>query len=94
MAGQPRSLLLNNIETWLRYGRWRDPRNLEEGGFVLMLSYWLFGWRPSRAAANARSSQIGPAPLPSVAATAVLRFGDLGPWATRRSRTNGSQLFS
>jgi len=49
------SCVLNNIETWLRYGRWRDPRNLEEGGFVLMLSYWLFRWRPSRAAANALS---------------------------------------
>lgn len=25
---------INNLETWLTTGRWRDPTNVEEGGFV------------------------------------------------------------
>ena len=49
------SCVLNNIETWLRYGNWRDPRNPEEGGFVVMLGYWLLRRRPSRATADALS---------------------------------------
>ena len=44
------SCVLNNIESWLRHGRWRDPRNHEEGGFLMMLADWLFRWRPSRTA--------------------------------------------
>ena len=36
MAGQwafnRRSCLINNLESWLRTGRWRDPENCEEGG--------------------------------------------------------------
>jgi hypothetical protein len=31
------SCILNNIETWLRTGRWRDPANTEEGAFLLRL---------------------------------------------------------
>jgi hypothetical protein len=40
------SCVMNNIESWLRSGRWRDPNNPEEAGFLLMLSQWLFGIRP------------------------------------------------
>jgi hypothetical protein len=40
------SCVINNIESWLRSGRWRDPKNPEEGGFVLMICQWLFGVRP------------------------------------------------
>ena len=40
------SCVMNNIESWLRCGRWRDPANPEEGGFVLMLCQWLFRARP------------------------------------------------
>ena len=36
------SCVINNIESWLRSGRWRDPKNPEEGGFLLMLCNWLF----------------------------------------------------
>ena len=49
------SCILNNFETWLRHGRWRDPRNPEEGGFLSMLSHWLFRWGPSRATLDALS---------------------------------------
>ena len=40
------SCVMNNFESWLRSGRWRDPNNPEEGGFLLMLCQWLFGARP------------------------------------------------
>ena len=40
------SCVMNNVESWLRGGRWRDPTNAEEGGFLLMLSQWLFRIRP------------------------------------------------
>ncbi len=46
---------LNNLETWLRHGRWRDPRNPEEASWLLMLAHWLFRWRPSRATLDALS---------------------------------------
>lgn len=38
--------VLNNLESWLRSGRGRDPDNKEEGAFLLMLSNWLFRIRP------------------------------------------------
>jgi hypothetical protein len=38
--------VMNNIESWLRSGRWRDPNNPEEAGFLLMLCQWLFRARP------------------------------------------------
>jgi len=41
------SCLINNVETWLRTGRWRDPENPEEGGFLAALCDWLFAMRPS-----------------------------------------------
>src|SRR5262245_8552561 len=40
------SCVINNVESWLRSGRWRDPNNPEEGGFLLMLCRWLFRVRP------------------------------------------------
>jgi hypothetical protein len=44
-----RSCIINNLESWLRTGQWHDPRNCEEGGFLLMISDWLFAVRPSPA---------------------------------------------
>lgn len=41
------SCILNNFESWLRTGQWRDPRNPEEGGFLLMLCDWMLAARPS-----------------------------------------------
>jgi hypothetical protein len=43
------SCVINNIESWVRSGRWRDPKNPEEGGFLLMLCHWLFRVRPHPA---------------------------------------------
>lgn len=43
------SCVLNNFESWLRHGSWRDPRNPEEAGWLAMLAHWLFRWRPSRS---------------------------------------------
>jgi hypothetical protein len=40
------SCMINNLESWLRSGRWRDPDNPEEGGFLMMLCHWLFRVRP------------------------------------------------
>ena len=40
------SCVINNLESWLRNGRWRDPHNPEEGGFLLMICHWLFRVRP------------------------------------------------
>lgn len=31
------SCVLNNVESWLRSGRWRDPSNIEEGQWLLTL---------------------------------------------------------
>lgn len=44
------SCIINNLESWLRSGRWHDPGNLEEGGFLLMLCDWMFAMRPSPVA--------------------------------------------
>ncbi len=43
------SCVVNNIESWLRSGRWRDPNNPEEGGFLLMLCQWFFRVPPRPA---------------------------------------------
>ena len=40
------SCVMNNIESWIRSRRWRDPTNPEEARFLLMLSQWSFGIRP------------------------------------------------
>src|SRR5262245_58808304 len=39
--------VINNIESWLRTGRWRDPTSCEEGAFLLMLSHWMFRLKPN-----------------------------------------------
>jgi hypothetical protein len=45
-----RTCIINNLESWFRTGHWHDPRNCEEGGFLLMIFDWLFAIRPSPAA--------------------------------------------
>jgi hypothetical protein len=64
------SCVINNFETWLRHGRWRDARKCEEAGFLSMLAQWLFRWRPSRTTLDALS-------YASVAALWLLAFGHL-----------------
>jgi len=39
--------VLNNLESRLRFGCWRHPRNKQEGAFLLMLCDWCFRIRPS-----------------------------------------------
>ncbi len=38
------SCVLNNIESLIRYGQWRDPHNKEEGAWLLTLATGLFGY--------------------------------------------------
>ncbi|MSP95396.1 MAG: hypothetical protein EXR00_09010 [Alphaproteobacteria bacterium] len=38
--------VINNFESWLRTGHWRDPDSKEEGTFLLMLCEWLGRVRP------------------------------------------------
>jgi hypothetical protein len=64
------SCVINNIETWLRHGRWRDPRNPEEGGWLQMLAHRLFRRRPSHATLDMLS-------YASIAALWLLAFGHL-----------------
>ena len=52
------SCIINNVESWLRTGHWRDPTNSEEGGFLLMLSDWFFTMRPSPVAIDRLSYAI------------------------------------
>ena len=44
------SCVINNIEPWLRTGRWRDHEQGEDGRFLAMLCDWLFAMRPDPAA--------------------------------------------
>jgi hypothetical protein len=46
------SCIINNIETWLRTGSWRDPRNGEDGRFLIVLCDWLFGTQPDRVSVD------------------------------------------
>ena len=46
------SCIINNIETWLRTGRWRDPENGEDGRFLIALCDRLFGRRPDRVSVD------------------------------------------
>lgn len=46
------SCVLNNFETWLRTGCWRDPETGEDGRFLLMLSSWLLNLQPGRASVD------------------------------------------
>lgn len=43
------SCVMNNVESWLRTGRWRDPGNAEEGAFLLALVKRFTGFDPGRA---------------------------------------------
>jgi hypothetical protein len=52
------SCMINNIETWLRTGRWRDPENGEDGRFLLMMCDWLFALRPDTAALDRLSYSV------------------------------------
>ena len=52
------SCIINNVESWFRTGQWRDPRNPEEGGFLLMLCDWLFTIRPSPLALDRMSYAV------------------------------------
>lgn len=50
--------IINNLETCLRTGRWRDPSNPEEAGFVRMLGAWWFGLCLSRGQIDAISYSV------------------------------------
>jgi hypothetical protein len=39
--------LLNNVESWVATGRWRDETDAEQGGFIAGVFHRLSGWRPS-----------------------------------------------
>jgi hypothetical protein len=39
------SCVLNNTESFLRTGRWRDIRNVEEGAWLKTLAESVFGWK-------------------------------------------------
>ena len=47
-----RSCLINNLESWLRTGRWRDPCSREEGRFLEMLCDRMFAMRPGPIAVD------------------------------------------
>jgi hypothetical protein len=47
------SCILNNIESWLRSGRWRNPQNKEEGAWFLNLVKDLTGVTLTAGQANA-----------------------------------------
>ena len=53
-----RSCIINNFESWLRTGHWHDPHNCEEGGFLLMISDWLFAVRPGPVAIDRLSYAV------------------------------------
>jgi len=52
------SCVINNIETWLRTGRWRDHENGEDGRFLVMMCDWLFALRPDPAAVDRLSYSV------------------------------------
>lgn len=41
------SCVLNNLESLLRTGRWRDPTNREEGAWLATLAHDVLGIRPT-----------------------------------------------
>ena len=47
------SCILNNIESLIRTGRWRNPANPEEGAFILELARRITGYDISRDGMNA-----------------------------------------
>jgi hypothetical protein len=38
--------VLNNVESWLATGRWRDETDAEQGGFIAGVFERTTGWRP------------------------------------------------
>jgi len=52
------SCIINNIETWMRTGRWRDEERGEDGRFLVMLSDWLFAVRPDAGAVDRLSYSV------------------------------------
>lgn len=44
--------VLNNIEGWLRTGRWRNPEHAQEGGFIAHIVERALGIRLSPSAVN------------------------------------------
>ena len=47
------SCVINNLESWLRTGKWRHPSNPEEGQWLQMLILWAFGIRAESRHTNA-----------------------------------------
>jgi hypothetical protein len=39
---------LNNVETWLTTGRWRNPENAEEGSFIVAIVDRYLGLQPTQ----------------------------------------------
>ena len=52
------SCIINNIETWLRTGRWRDQESGEDGRYLAMLCDWFFAVRPEPAALDLFSYSV------------------------------------
>jgi hypothetical protein len=52
------SCIINNIETWLRTGRWRDREHGEDGRFLAMLFDWLFAMQPAPASLDRLSYSV------------------------------------
>ena len=52
------SCVINNIETWLRTGRWRDQENGEDGRYLAMLCDWFFAVRPDPVALDRLSYSV------------------------------------
>lgn len=44
--------VLNNVESWIATGRWRDPQDAEQGGFIAGIVARATGWRPSAQQAD------------------------------------------
>jgi hypothetical protein len=49
------SCVINNLESFLRSGRWRNPGHGGEGQFLSMVFAWWFGWRVRRGHFDAAS---------------------------------------
>jgi hypothetical protein len=44
--------VLNNLESWIATGRWRDATDAEQGGFIAGAFQRATGWRPSPRTAD------------------------------------------
>jgi hypothetical protein len=52
------SCVINNIETWVRTGHWRDPDDRDDGRYLMMLCDWLFALRPDPVALDRLSYTV------------------------------------